>query len=181
MEGREVDQPFKASSRKLNSSFGAFGDQHPLGGDQLKKRRAKGFAAGFSPVENEVRGEDEAGGRKVVKDDAEEENRTGENDIFEKEVDDKTKKRGEEIKEYSYKIRIEYGNYNCKGSGKHKMPISSDRMGDNDYKYGKELEIKSSDDPAEFEEPELYESMRLLKEVEGSKVDFYLFYFFIFV
>ena len=173
MEEREVAQPLKASLMKLKSSFD---DEHPCAGDQLKKQREKQLA-GFFPVDLEERGREDG-----VKDDADdEENRTGENDIFEKGVDDEIKEKAEGIWKHSYKIRIEYGNY--KGSGKHKMHILSGRMGDNDYKYGKggrELEIKTSDDPAEFEEPELYESMRLLKEAEGSKVKFFNLDFFIF-
>ena len=156
MEEREVDQPLKASSRKLDCSLGASGDQDPLPLDQLRKQRDKKQLTGVSPVENESRGQ--GGEREDGK------------DIFEKEFDGKMKERAEEIVEDGFKIRIEYGNYNCKGSGKHRMPIGADRMVENDYKHaGRELEIKISDDPGEFEEPELYESMRLLREAEGSR------------
>lgn len=142
MKEREVDQPLKASSRKLNSD----GDPLLLP-DQLRK-----LLTGFSPVEDEGRGEDGERGDG--------------NDIFEKEFDDKMKEIGEEDG-----FKIEYGNYVYKGSGKHKMPVGAARMGERDYKYaGRQSETKISDDPAEFEEPELYESMRLLREVEGSKL-----------
>ena len=166
---KKVAQPLKASPGKLNNCpdsspdhLSTTPDQHPLG-DQLKKAKEKQLA-GFSPVKKERRGEDEEG----------EEKRTWEKDTFENQVEDKMKGKVEDIKEHGFMIRIEYENFNCKGSGKHKMPFGTGRIQDKDYKCAKverELEKRISDDPAEFEEPELYESMRLLREVGGCKVE----------
>ena len=168
---KKVAEPLKASPGKLNNCpdsspdhLSTTGDQHPLG-DQLRKPKEKQLA-GFSPVKKERRGEDDDG----------EEKRTWEKEILENKVEDKTQEVEvvEDIKEHGFMIRIEYENFNCKGSGKHKMPFGTGRNQDKDYKCAKaerEVEKRISDDPAEFEEPELYESMRLLREVGGCKVE----------
>ena len=162
----KVTQPSKVLPRKLNNKslesspdyLSTSGDKNPLG-DQLRK-----LTGCFSPVKKEKRDEDEE-----VEG---EENRSQSKDISEKEVEDKTEEKAEEIMEHSLMIRIGYGN--LKSFKKHEMEIETGRTRDKDFKYAKverELEIRISDDPAEFEEPELYESMRLLREVGGSKVE----------
>ena len=162
----KVTQPSKVLPRKLNNkSFESShhhlrtsGDKHPLD-DQLRKP-----ANCFSPVKKERRDEDEE-----VKG---EENRSQPKDISEKDIEDKTEEKAEGKMEHDFMIRIGYGN--LKSFRKHEIEIGTGRIQDKDFKYAKaerELEIRISDDPAEFEEPELYESMRLLREVGGSKVE----------